>query len=102
MTDQAWRDQKKQCDELKVEKRPINVECAKELYPDVWVSPETVCLVRADEITRSPLHSAGVVGNDSGFALRFPRIMGYRPDKSAAEATTVKELEQLYKLQFKK
>lgn len=102
LTDQAWRDQKKQCDELRVEKRPVNVECAKELYPDVWVSPETVCLVRADEITRSPLHRAGAVGNESGFALRFPRIMGYRPDKSAAQATTVKELENLYKLQFKK
>lgn len=102
LTDQEWRDQKKQCDELSVEKQPANVECAKELYPDVWVSPEIVCLVRADEITRSPLHKAGAHDKESGLALRFPRIMGYRPDKSAMQATTVKELEHLYKLQYKK
>lgn len=102
LTDQEWRDQKKQCDQIKIEKRPANVECAQELYPDIWVSPEIVCLVRADEITRSPLHKAGALDKESGFALRFPRIMGYRPDKSALQATTVKELEHLYKLQFKK
>lgn len=102
LTDQGWRDQKKMCDELAVQKRPVNVDCAKELYPDVWISPEIVCLVRADEITRSPLHRAGAYNDESGFALRFPRIMGYRPDKSASEATTVKELEKLFKMQYSK
>lgn len=100
LSDQEWKDQKKQCDERKLEKRPVNVDCAKELYPDVWVAPEIVCLVRADEITRSPLHKAGARHDASGLALRFPRIMGYRPDKSASEATTVKELERLFKLQY--
>jgi len=36
------------------------------------------------------------------FALRFPRLMGYRPDKSARDATTIKELERLFELQFNK
>ena len=35
------------------------IETAKELYSDVWVSPEIVCLIRADEITLSPIHAAG-------------------------------------------
>jgi len=93
LTDKGWRTQKKMCDEISVENKPKNVICAKELVPDVWVAPKLVCLIRADEITVSPSHSAG-------FACRFPRIMGYREDKSAREATTVKEIKQLYKIQF--
>lgn len=102
LTDKEWREQKKQCDERVVTKRPENVVCARELYPHVWVAPEIVCLIRADEITRSPLHSAGATKTEPGFALRFPRLMGYRPDKSAREATTVKEVVSLYRLQFEK
>lgn len=102
LTDVEWRDQKKACDAIKVEHKPGNVECAKELYPDVWVAPEIVCMIRADEITRSPLHQAGATETHSGLALRFPRLMGYRPDKSAAQATTIDELERLFELQFAK
>ncbi len=102
LSDQGWRDQKKVCDKIAVDRRPSNIECAKELYPDVWINPGIVCLVRADEITKSPLHAAGSSNNESGLALRFPRIMGYRPDKSAAEATTADELKRLYNLQGKK
>jgi DNA ligase-1 len=94
LSDKEWREQKKMCDKIAVKTKPKNVVCAKELVPDVWVAPEIVCLIRADEITVSPTHSAT-------FALRFPRIMGYRDDKSAKEATTVKEIERLYKIQFK-
>ena len=57
-------------------------------------------MIRADEITLSPLHTAGETKEHHGMALRFPRFMGYRPDKSAEETTTVKELEELYSLQF--
>lgn len=102
LTDAEWKDQKKECDKIKSANKPHNIECAKELFPDVWVEPEIVCMIRADEITLSPLHTAGKTSNHSGYALRFPRLMGYRPDKKATEATEVKELEHLYKLQFKK
>lgn len=102
LKDQDWKDLKKQCDAVAVSEQPKNVLCAKELAPDVWVDPEIVCLVRADEITISPLHSAGKTPHKDGFALRFPRIMGYRPDKSARQATTVKEIEHLFKDQLKR
>ncbi len=102
LSDQAWIDLKKMCDELVMHEQPKNVECAKELVPDVWVTPELVCAIRADEITLSPLHKAGATSEKLGYALRFPRIMAFRPDKSAAEATTVNEVEELYELQFKK
>jgi len=102
LTDQEWKDQKKACDKLKVAECPHNVVCAKGLYPDVWVVPEIVCMIRADEITRSPMHTAGATQDNLGLALRFPRLMGYRPDKSARDATTIKELERLFELQFNK
>jgi len=100
LSDKEWKEQKKMCDEVAQKTKPKNVVCAKELVPDVWTSPEIVCLIRADEITLSPTHSAGKKEGKQGLALRFPRIMGYRPDKSAKEATTVKEIRELYKIQF--
>jgi DNA ligase 1 len=102
MSDEEWKELKKKCDDISVKNKPKNVECAKGLDPDVWVSPEFVCMVRADEITLSPLHKAGATEKELGLALRFPRFMGYRPDKSALEATTVVELKELYNIQYKK
>jgi DNA ligase-1 len=100
LKDQDWVDLKKRCDALLVKEKPKNVVCAKELEPDVWVSPEMVCIVRADEITLSPVHAAGKTREQLGYALRFPRFMGYRADKTATEATTVSEVTELYKDQF--
>jgi len=101
LKDQEWRDQKKACDKISVQNMPKNVRCAKELVPDVWVSPEIICLIRADEITMSPTHAAGKTDSKPGYALRFPRLMGYRPDKSAKETTTISEIKKLYEIQFK-
>ena len=100
LTDAELKDLKKRCDKIKVINKPKNIDCVKNLYPDVWVSPEIVCMIRADEITLSPMHTAGETKENYGMALRFPRFMGYRPDKSAEETTTIKELEKLYSLQF--
>ncbi len=62
--------------------------------PDVLINPQIVVVIRADEITISPTHT-------SGYALRLPRMMGYRTDKKADEATTLKEIKDLYKRQRK-
>ena len=85
-----------------VKTEPHNVICASELAPDVWVTPTIVVIVRADEITQSPLHTAGRTKTDLGFALRFPRFMGYSLDKLPTQATTVHELKEMYRLQFAK
>ncbi|HSW73735.1 MAG TPA: ATP-dependent DNA ligase [Candidatus Limnocylindria bacterium] len=102
LKDHDWVELKKKCDKIKVADKPKNVACAKDLYPDVWTSPEIVVLIRADEITMSPVHAAGKTEETLGYALRFPRFMGYRPDKSSLEATTVDEVKGLFKDQFKK
>ncbi len=101
LTDDEWRELKKRCDNLKVKEQPKNVVCDKVLIPDVWTSPEIVCQIKADEITMSPVHSAGKEAQTLGYALRFPRFMGYRTDKSALESTTVAEIKRLYEDQFK-
>ncbi len=99
LTDAEWVALKKRCDKIQISKKPHNVICAKALYPDVWVTPDIVCQIRADEITKSPTHAAGKENDVLGFALRFPRLMGYRDDKSPEDATTVAELRTMYKHQ---
>jgi DNA ligase-1 len=98
-TELEWHELKKLCDESVCADLPANVVIAKEHGPDVLVVPTVVVVVRADEITISPLHKAGRTQNNLGFALRFPRIMQTRDDKSAYDVTTVEEIKRLYELQ---
>ncbi len=99
-TDEQWREVKQKCDALAREHKPASVVCAKTLTPDVWVFPEIVCSVFADEITVSPTHTAAKTDDTLGYALRFPRFMSYRPDKSATDATTTDELIAMFKDQY--
>ncbi|MFL5469123.1 MAG: ATP-dependent DNA ligase [Gemmatimonadaceae bacterium] len=48
----------------------------------VYVRPELVVEIAFNEVQRSTQYPGGV-------ALRFARVKGYRPDKSAAEADTI-------------
>jgi DNA ligase-1 len=66
-----------------------NYVVSESLIPDVWVKPEVIVEIAADEITKSPTHSAG-------YALRFPRLVKFREDKSVAESTTLTEIKQMY------
>ena len=67
-----------------------------DLEPDVWVEPRYVLTVTADEITRSPMHTAGRDKDGTGYALRFPRAVGQlRIDKNPEDANTVGEVIQL-------
>ncbi len=66
---------------------------------DVWVEPKYVITVLADEITRSPNHTAAWDG-ERGLALRFPRAVSFiREDKRPEDATTVEELLEMYRQQ---
>ncbi|HEV8290147.1 MAG TPA: ATP-dependent DNA ligase [Candidatus Norongarragalinales archaeon] len=80
--------------------KPANVDSR--LVPDFWVLPKHVVVVRADEITKSPTHTAGASKKDGeGFALRFPRIIQNRFDKAPRDATSVKEVLRMYENQRK-
>lgn len=106
LSDEEWRSIKEKTHELVLDHKPARVKSR--IIPSVWVKPEIVIEVLADEITRSPNHTAGMRLEDGkvsepGYALRFPRLVRFRDkDKKAEDATTVKELIEIYSLQGKK
>src|SRR3989449_802313 len=74
------------------------------LEPDVWFEPTTVLEVRGAELTVSPVHTAawGAIRPGAGLAVRFPRFTGrWRDDKGPEDATTTKELLEMYRQQLK-
>lgn len=85
--------------EIKVNKKPARINS--EMNPDYWIEPRYVVTVNADEITKSPDHTAGKKGEEEkGYALRFPRLEGWiRKDKKPEDATTVEEIKKMYRLQ---
>jgi DNA ligase-1 len=101
LTDDEWREIHKRADKIKVDHKPARVNAT--MSPSVWIKPEIVIEVLADEITRSPNHTAGKEGDEPGYALRFPRLVKFRDaDKKAEDATTVKELKEMFENQFGK
>jgi len=84
-----------------VKEKPARVRSL--LTPDVWLKPEVVVEVLADEITPGMNHTAGKVGDGLGYALRFPRIVSFRgADKRPEDATTVKEIIEMFRQQGKR
>lgn len=93
-----WRALRTALDQHTSDTRPPRVDSI--IIPDVWVEPRLVVEVLADEITRSPLHTCGKTGDQPGYALRFPRLLdGVRSDKGPEDATTEREILDLYRLQ---
>ncbi len=67
---------------------------------DVWFEPRLVLEVLSAELTLSPNHTAGwgLIKDNAGLAMRFPRFTGrWRDDKAAEDATTTQELADLYR-----
>ncbi|NJE29977.1 ATP-dependent DNA ligase [Thermococcus sp. 18S1] len=58
----------------------------------VEIEPKVVIQVTYQEIQKSPKY-------ESGFALRFPRYVALREDKSPEEADTIERIAQLYEFQ---
>ncbi len=87
------------CDQNQAGQKPVNFLVAKMLEPDVWVNPQIVICVRADQISKSPNHTAAKNILGQGLALRFPRLIARRQDKSATDATSAEELAKMSELQ---
>jgi len=101
LSDEQWRSIRERTRGLEVDHKPARVSSL--IVPSVWVEPQIVIEVLADEITRSPIHTAGKVGAEPGYALRFPRLVSFREeDKKPEDATTVQELIEMYESQGKK
>ncbi|KAL4786196.1 ATP-dependent DNA ligase [Aspergillus varians] len=79
--------------------RPSYVEYNGE--PDVWFEPQEVWETAFADITLSPTYPAaiGLVSDERGLSLRFPRFLKVREDKSIDEASTSDYLAVLYRKQ---
>jgi len=114
LSDEEWQSIKLRTKNLELKTKPARVNSL--ITPSVWVRPQIVIEVLADEITRSPMHTAGMSRTqnsklktqiyeekEAGYALRFPRLVSFRDkDKKPEDATTVKELIEMYTQQGKK
>jgi DNA ligase-1 len=113
LTDEEWKELKNKSEKIKVKNKPARYDVDKAMGCDVWIQPQMVVVIRADEITRSPVHTAGRVLGPSktgeaqevivpGFALRFPRLESFRDDKIPEDSTTLQEIKEMFALQGKK
>ncbi len=96
-SEEQFKELRRMLDDEKVDKKPARVDSI--LVPDVWVEPKYVIAVKADEITKSPIHTCGAK-EGVGYALRFPRAVTFiRTDKKAEDTNSVKEIEEMFEEQ---
>lgn len=74
-------------DELTKELKPSIID---EKGKEVKVKPKLVVEIAFEEIQKSPTYS-------SGYALRFPRLIRTREDKSKSDVSTLSQVERAYK-----
>ena len=100
LSDKEWKELKIKSEKFKVKNMPKNYLVDKIMSCDVWLSSQIVVEIRADEITRSPVHTAGrklklsktdqtqeVI--EPGYALRFPRLERFRQDKNPVDVNEI-------------
>jgi DNA ligase-1 len=92
LTDEQFKELNLRLKKLSTLKKPKEYEVHKDLTPDFWVTPDLIVELAADEITKSPKHSAGL-------ALRFPRLIRFRDDKNISGVTTKKEVNEFFRMQ---
>jgi len=89
--------------QLKIPHKHARVESL--MTPDVWVEPRVVLEIIGAEVTLSPVHTCAwnVLKEGYGLGIRFPRYTGrIRTDKKPEDATTDKEIAEMYRRQLKK
>ncbi|KAM0492567.1 hypothetical protein D7B24_000881 [Verticillium nonalfalfae] len=69
--------------------------------PDVWFEPQEVWEMAFADVTLSPTYTAaiGLVSEERGLSLRFPRFLKKRDDKGLDEASTNEFLASLFRKQ---
>lgn len=93
VSDEQWRQLKDMFEKEKTQIQPSQYKSVDTLLsPDVWIHPRVVVEIAGDDLTKSPNHGAGI-------AIRFPRLVKVRKDKSADQATTLDEIKDLFKHQ---
>lgn len=92
---------------------PLAIDRAKPFYdhssgkndqPDVWFEPKFVWEVKTADLTLSPRYRAAASGFGSdgvhkGVSLRFPRFIRVRDDKKPEDATSSRQVAEMYRKQ---
>jgi DNA ligase-1 len=99
LSDEGWRDLCRRLEGDRIEHPDPRVLSV--ITPDFWVVPRLVVELQADEVSRSQMHPAGRSDSGPGYALRFPRIIKERPERTPEDATSVEEVIKLYNMQGK-
>ncbi|KAB8204551.1 hypothetical protein BDV34DRAFT_197331 [Aspergillus parasiticus] len=101
-------------EELHKELSPLVIDRPKPFYthstvpkdqPDVWFEPRLVWEVKTADLTLSPRYQAaadefvGTTGGGKGVSLRFPRFIKPREDKKPEQATTTRQVAEMYRKQ---
>ncbi len=89
LSDGQWKEMYQRAEKYKTLGQPKEYVVHKSLVPDVWVTPAIVVEIAADNLTKSPNHSAGV-------ALRFPRLVKFRDDKNLEQVTSLEEVKRMH------
>jgi len=94
LTDDEWKKLKFLGSKLMTTKKPPLYDVNKSANCDIWVKPGIVMEIKADELTKSSVHTAK-------YALRFPRLERFRDDKRPEDVTTLSEYEKMFLAQKK-
>ncbi len=90
VSDELWKDLRKKLQVLRVNRKPKEYADVDTMFlPDVWAEPRLVVEIAGDDLTKSKTHGAGV-------AVRFPRLVRIRDDKSPHDVTSVAEIRRMY------